>query len=165
MKNLNLIVVVGNNGEIGFQNQLLCHLPKDLKHFKEITNGHTIVMGRKTWESLKVKPLPNRRNIILSQNPDFKADGVELFSSPAALYQAISGDETVFIIGGQSIYQLFFHQVETLYITRILTDFKADAFFPPVNPEMWTLTEDVFVPKDEKNIFDMRFQKYCKSVL
>lgn|SRR5574344_2584209 len=165
MKNLNLIVAVGNNGEIGFQNQLLCHLPNDLKHFKEITTGHTIVMGRKTWESLKVKPLPNRRNIILSQNPDFKADGAEVFSSPAAMYQAISRDETVFIIGGQTIYQLFLHQVETLYITRILADFQADAFFPPINPERWTLIEDVFVPKDEKNLYDMRFQKYCQSVL
>ena len=100
---IHIIVAVGNQGEIGYQNQLLCHLPADLKHFKELTTGHTILMGRKTWDSLPKKPLPNRRNIVISRNKELQLEGAEVFTSPEEALKNIGIGEDVFIIGGEQI--------------------------------------------------------------
>ena len=159
---IHIIVAVGNRGEIGYQNQLLCHLPADLKHFKELTTGHTILMGRKTWDSLPKKPLPNRRNIVISRNKDLRMDGAEVFSSPEEALKNIEVGEEVFIIGGEQIYQLFVNKADIIHLTHILADFEADAFFPKIDSEEWELCEENPFEKDEKNPYNFIFQTFTR---
>ena len=160
MKSLNMIAVIGNNRELGLDNQLLCHLPEDLKRFKLITSGHPVIMGDRTWESLPVKPLPKRRNIVmtLNRNADYKE--CELVHSIKELYDLLDEEEECFIIGGATIYNLFIDKIDKLYLTRVLADFEADVFFPEVDFSKWELKEDIFFGKDERNVYDMRFQYY-----
>ncbi|MEG2069815.1 MAG: dihydrofolate reductase [Bacteroidales bacterium] len=160
MKNLSMIAAVGNNGELGYQNQLLCHLPVDLKRFKKITSGCTVLMGDKTWESLPKKPLPNRRNIVITLNREACYLNCEMAYSIEEAMALLDPEEEAFIIGGATIYKLFIDRVQMLYITRILSDFQADVFFPTIDSKTWELTEDQFVPKDEHNEYDLRFQIY-----
>ena len=159
---IHIIVAVGNRGEIGYQNQLLCHLPADLKHFKELTTGHTILMGRKTWDSLPKKPLPNRRNIVISRNKELTLDGAEVFSSPEEALKNIEVGEEVFIIGGEQIYQLFVNKADKIHLTHILADFEADAFFPKIDSEEWELCEENPFEKDEKNPYNFIFQTFTR---
>lgn len=160
---IHIIVAVGNQGEIGYQNQLLCHLPADLKHFKELTTGHTILMGRKTWDSLPKKPLPNRRNIVISRNKYLRLDGAEVFTSPEEAIQNVGVGEEVFIIGGEQIYQLFINKAYKIHLTHILANFKADAFFPKINPEEWELCEEISFQKDEINPYNFIFQTFTRK--
>lgn len=163
MNNLSMIAAVGNNYELGYKNQLLCHLPVDLKRFKTLTSGHTVLMGDRTWESLPKKPLPNRRNIVITLNQDADYQDCELAFSIDEAMRLVENDEQPFIMGGATIYKLFIDKIETLYLTRILSDFQADVCFPELNMEEWTLVEDEFVPKDEINIYDLRFQTYKRK--
>lgn len=163
MRNLSMIAAVGNNLELGYKNELLCHLPVDLKRFKTLTSGHTVLMGDRTWESLPKKPLPNRRNIVITLNKEADYQDCELAFSIEEALKLVENDDQPFVMGGATIYKLFIDKVETLYLTRMLSDFQADAFFPQFNPEEWDLVEDEFVPKDEKNIYDLRFQTYKKK--
>lgn len=163
MRNLSMIAAVGNNLELGYKNELLCHLPVDLKRFKTLTSGHTVLMGDRTWESLPKKPLPNRRNIVITLNKEANYQDCELAFSIEEALKLVEEDDQPFVMGGATIYKLFIDKVETLYLTRMLSDFKADAFFPSFNPDEWDLIEDEFVPKDEKNIYDLRFQTYKKK--
>lgn len=163
MKNLSMIAAVGNKLELGYRNRLLCHLPVDLKRFKTITSGHTVIMGDRTWESLPKKPLPNRRNIVVTLNQDADYRDCEIVYSISEALKLVENDEQPFVMGGATMYKLFLDKVETLYLTRILSDFQADAFFPKFNPDEWELTEDEFIPKDEKNIYDLRFQTYKRK--
>lgn len=160
-----MIAAIGNNFELGYQNKLLCHLPKDLKRFKEITSGHTIMMGDRTWESLPKKPLPNRRNIVITINRDANYTNCELAFSVDEAIDLIHDEEEAFIIGGATIYKLFIDKIKQLYLTRILADFQADVFFPEVDFSKWDLKEDIFVPKDDNNIYDLRFQYYKLKTL
>ena len=155
-----MIAAVGNNFELGYQNRLLCHLPRDLKRFKELTSGHTVMMGDRTWESLPKKPLPNRRNIVITLDRNANYKDCELAFSIEDAINLIRDDEKVFIIGGATIYRLFIDKIRHLYLTRILSDFEADVFFPEVDFSEWDLKEDIFVPKDDNNIYDLRFQYY-----
>ena len=159
---IHIIVAVGNRGEIGYQNHLLCHLPADLKHFKELTTGHTILMGRKTWDSLPKKPLPNRRNIVISRNKELTLDGAEVFSSPEEALKNIEVGEEVFIIGGEQIYQLFVNKADKIHLTHILADFEADAFFPKIDSKEWELCEENPFEKDEKNPYNFIFQTFTR---
>lgn len=163
MRNLSMIAAVGNNLELGYKNELLCHLPVDLKRFKTLTSGHTVLMGDRTWESLPKKPLPNRRNIVITLNMEADYQDCELAFSIEEALKLVENDDQPFIMGGATIYKLFIDKVETLYLTRMLSDFQADAFFPSFNLDEWDLIEDEFVPKDEKNIYDLRFQTYKKK--
>ncbi|MCQ2264534.1 MAG: dihydrofolate reductase [Bacteroidales bacterium] len=163
MRNLSMIAAVGNNLELGYKNELLCHLPVDLKRFKTLTSGHTVLMGDRTWESLPKKPLPNRRNIVITLNKEADYQDCELAFSIEEALKLVENDDQPFIMGGATIYKLFIDKVETLYLTRMLSDFQADAFFPSFNLDEWDLIEDEFVPKDEKNIYDLRFQTYKKK--
>lgn len=158
MKNLSMIAAVGQNLELGYQNQLLCHLPKDLKHFKQITSGHTVIMGDRTWESLPKKPLPDRRNIVVTLQETIFPDCLTVHSIEDALALARDEEDEVFVMGGATMYRLFLPYAQTLYLTRILFPFTADVFFPAINEQEWTVTENEFVPKDEKNIYDLYFQ-------
>ncbi len=157
MKNLSMIAAVGENLELGYKNQLLCHLPVDLKHFKEITSGHTVIMGDRTWESLPKKPLPNRRNIVVTLDNITFPDCETVHSIEDAL-KLIENEEEAFIMGGATMYKLFLPYAGKLYLTRIQSAFTADVYFPAIREEEWTLSDNVFIPKDEKNIYDLYFQ-------
>ena len=160
MKHLSMIAAVGNNLELGYQNQLLCRLPVDLKRFKEVTSGCTVIMGDRTWESLPKKPLPKRRNIVLTLDPKLVFENCEMAYSIDELMNMLQEDENAFIIGGATIYKLFIDKIDKLYLTRILSDFTADVYFPDFDVSKWNLVEDEFLGKDEINLHDLRFQVY-----
>ncbi len=138
--NLAIIVAVARNGIIGATNDagmgtLPWHLPEDLKHFKETTNGHPIIMGRKTWESLG-RPLPNRRNIVISRQADYPATGAEVFTSLPEAISAV-GDAAAFIIGGAELYRQALPLATTLIITEVGIDAEGDTSFPAMDAG-WT---------------------------
>jgi len=161
---VSIIVALGKNNEIGKDNQLLCRLPSDLKHFKAITSGHTVIMGRKTFESLPNGALPNRRNIIISRNTQLAIDGAEVYSSlDHALLKCINETE-VFITGGAQIYAQALPVADKLYITRIHAAFpEADAFFPPIARTIWKETGRETFLADEKNPYSFTFLEYEKG--
>ncbi|WP_223606767.1 dihydrofolate reductase [Chryseobacterium sp. OSA05B] len=155
-----IVVAMGEKNEIGFENKLLWHLPKDLKHFKDITSGHPIIMGRKTYESIG-KPLPNRTNIVISRKKNWFEEGILIVGSiKEAVKFAKKIDENVFIIGGGNIYEQTMEIVDKLEVTLVKADLEADTFFPKINPKVWKKTEEVFHEKDEKNEYDFFFQTY-----
>jgi len=156
-------VAADENNGIGKNNQLLCHLPADLKYFKNLTTLHAILMGRKTFESIG-KPLPNRTNIIISRS-DLNIEGAYCFKSiDEGISFAKSQNETeLFIIGGDSIYQQSMDVLNTVYLTRIHHSFEADAFFPALQEEYWQLNQNEFHAADEKNKFDFSFQTYNRK--
>ena len=158
---VSLIAALGNNNEIGKDNQLLCRLPSDLKRFKAITSGHTVIMGRKTFESLPNGPLPDRRNIVLSRNARLIIEGAEVYSSlDYALLKCINEPE-VFITGGAQIYAQALPAADKLYITRIHASFpEADAFFPPIDRNQWKEIGRETFPADEKNPYSFTFLEY-----
>lgn len=157
MKNISMIAAVGEHLELGYKNELLCHLPIDLKHFKSITSGHTVIMGDRTWESLPKKPLPNRRNIVVTLDPVTIPDCETVHSIEEAL-QLVEDEEEAFIMGGATMYRLFLPHANKLYLTRIQSTFTADVFFPEIKDADWNVVENEFVPKDEKNQYDLYFQ-------
>ena len=155
---ISIIVIIGRNNEIGKGNQLLCHLPADLKHFKEITSGHTIVMGRKTFESLPKGALPNRKNIVISRNPELKIEGATVYSSLDYALLKLIDDEEVFIIGGAQIYEQTLPVADKLYLTKIHAAFpEADTFFPPIDIKEWREVSRETHPADEKNPYSFTF--------
>ncbi len=126
---INMIAVIGKNRELGCDNKLLWNLPEDMKRFKELTTGHTIVMGRKTFESIG-KPLPNRTNIIITRDKNFTKKGCKIIYSPEDIISENNKLENIFIIGGGEIYKLFLPYAEKLYLTIVEDGPKADTFFP-----------------------------------
>jgi dihydrofolate reductase len=158
-----LIAALDENNGIGKDNKLLCYLPADLKRFKQLTTGHCIVMGRKTFESLPNGPLPNRRNIVLTRNPSFKKDGVDVINSVDEVFDICKNEEKVFVIGGEEVYKLFMQKADILYITRTHHQFDADAYFPDFNEEEWKLVNKVENQPDEKNKFSYSFLDYEHS--
>ena len=153
---------MGEKNEIGADNQLLWHLPKDLKHFKDITSGHPIIMGRKTYESIG-KALPNRTNIVISRKKNWFEEGILIVGSiKEAVKFAKKIDENIFIIGGGNIYEQTMEIAEKLEVTLVKAELKADTFFPKIDPKIWKLSEEVFHEKDERNQYDFSFQTYEK---
>ena len=160
---LSIIVAKAKNNIIGKNNELVWHLPEDLKHFKELTTGHTIIMGRKTYESLG-KPLSNRKHIIFSQNPDFKVheENVQVVHSLLEIQDLIEGKEEAFVIGGAMIYNFLMPYVKKMYVTEIKQEFDGDAFFPIIDSEEWKETSRTTGIKNEENNLDYDFVKYEK---
>lgn len=155
-----IVVAMGEKNEIGFENQLLWHLPKDLKHFKEITSGHPVIMGRKTYESIG-KPLPNRTNIVVSRKTDWFEEGILIVGSiKEAVKFAKKIDEEIFIIGGGKIYEQTMDVVDKLEVTLVKADLEADTFFPKIDPKIWKKTDEICHEKDEKNQYDFCFQTF-----
>lgn len=155
-----IVVAMGEKNEIGFDNQLLWHLPKDLKHFKDITSGHPIIMGRKTYESIG-KPLPNRTNIVVSRKKDWFEEGILIVGSiKEALKFAKKIDDEVFVIGGGNIYEQTMDVVDKLEVTLVKADLEADTFFPKIDPKIWKKTNEICHDKDEKNGYDFCFQTF-----
>lgn len=133
---ITLIAAVAANGIIGRDNRLPWHLPEDLKHFKALTMGHPMIMGRKTWESLPGR-LPGRPHIVVSRNPDYRADGASVVTSLAAAIAAAGNTDEVFVIGGAELYLQAFDFADRLQLTEIDTDFDGDAYFPNWNRAAW----------------------------
>ncbi len=158
---LEIVVAVDEENGIGKNNQLLWHLPADLKHFKSITTGHPVVMGRKTFESIG-RPLPNRRNVVISRQQGLRIEGVEVVNSLAAAYALLADENLVFIIGGAQIYREAIQDVEKIHLTKVHHRFEADAFFPELDPEVWQETERETHQADEKNAFSYSFLTYFK---
>lgn len=162
MKSISIIVAIAENYAIGKDNKLLCHISDDLKRFKKITTGHTIIMGKNTYESLPNKPLPNRRNIVISDNRNDKYNGCEMAYSIEETLEKCSIEDENFIIGGASIYKQFLQYADRLYVTKIHKGFDADTFFPLINFNEWQLSEkegDVF---DNSNNFYFNYEIYNK---
>ncbi len=153
---------MGEKNEIGFENQLLWHLPKDLKHFKDITSGHPVIMGRKTYESIG-KPLPNRTNIVVSRQKDWFEEGILIVGSiKEAVKFAKKIDEDIFIIGGGNIYEQTMDVVDRLEVTLVKADLQADTFFPKIDEKIWKKVSETCHEKDEKNQYDFCFQTFDK---
>ena len=160
---ITLVVAMGLNREIGIDNQLPWHLPKDLKHFKEITSGHPIIMGRKTYESIG-KPLPNRTNIVISRKKDWFEEGILIVGSiKEAIKFGQKIDEDIFIIGGGNIFEQTMDIADKLEVTEIKTNIEADTFFPKIDPKIWTKTDEICHEKDEKNNIDFCFQTFQRA--
>ena len=149
------IVAIGENNAIGKNNQLLWHMPADLKHFKDITSGHTIIMGRKTFDSVG-KPLPRRRNIVVTRQ-DIAIPGCEVVKSVDEALALCEGEEEVFIGGGAEIYKVAMEQTDRIYLTIIHQSFDADTFFPELNYSEWAETVRKDYPADEKNLIPYSF--------
>ncbi|MEI3356099.1 MAG: dihydrofolate reductase [Clostridia bacterium] len=158
---LSIIVAKAKNNIIGKNNELVWHLPEDLKHFKNLTTGHTIIMGRKTFESLE-KVLPNRKHVIFSQNPDFKVkdENVEVVHSLLQIQDLIEGEEEAFVIGGAMIYNFLMPYVKKMYVTQINEEFDGDAFFPKIDEKVWKKTSEEKGIKNEENKLDYEFITY-----
>jgi dihydrofolate reductase len=152
---LSIIVAADRNNVIGKDNALIWHLPNDLRYFKEKTTGHAIIMGRRTFESVG-KPLPNRRNIIITRNPGFKAEGCEVVTSLEAAMALVNPQDENFIVGGEEIYRQALPLADRVYLTRIDHAFEGDRHFPELGPE-WELTASTEGVLDEKNQFAHTF--------
>ena len=161
MSKISIIAAVDRRMAIGFENKLLFWLPNDLKRFKALTTGNTILMGRKTFESLPKGALPNRRNIVLSSNPATECPGAEVFPSLEAALQSCKEEEHIYIIGGASIYQQALSFADELCLTEIddMTP-EADAYFPEVSPEMWQEKSREAHPAEEKHLCYYAFVDY-----
>jgi len=171
MKKLSIIVSIANNNVIGKNNALLWKQSDDLKRFKEITTGHHIIMGQKTYESIG-KLLPNRTTIIISNDPEFKApygayvarsiehslDVVEYYST---MYTR--KEQEIFIVGGGSIYKQFLPYATKLYLTRINVDIEGDTYFPNISEDEWSIISKETHEKDEKNEYDYTFEVYERT--
>jgi dihydrofolate reductase len=152
-----LVVAVAENGVIGGDNRLLWHLPLDLKHFKQLTQGHPIVMGRRTFESIG-KPLPNRTNIIVTRQNGWQAEGCEVaYSVPLALEMARGIEENIFVIGGGEIYRQALPAADVVYLTEVHHTFEGDVAFPNLNPDEWREESRERHEPDEKHAYPFSF--------
>ena len=160
---VSIVVAISENHVIGKDNKLLWHLPKDLKHFKDITMGHTVIMGRKTYDSVG-RPLPKRRNIIITRQA-ITIEGCEIVSSIEAALGLCKDENEVFIVGGAEIYKQVLHQTDRIYLTVVHQIFEGDSYFPAIDKHIWkeVLRED-FEP-DEKNNLPFSFITLNRSHL
>ena len=155
-KNISIIVAIAENFAIGKNNDLLFHLPNDLKHFKQITSGHTIIMGRNTLLSLPKWPLPNRRHIVITDKKDDVFEGCETVFSIDEAIEKVKNEDEAFVIGGGMIYKQFFPVAGKLYLTLVHKQFDADVFFPEINYSEWNeISREDF--QDEKNGFEYSY--------
>lgn len=141
LREVRAIVAMGRGNEIGFHGDMPWHIPEDLRHFKELTLGHTVIMGRATWQSLPKRPLPGRNNIVLSRRPDFMAEGADIATSIGAAVAICPPPEVPYIIGGGKVYEAAMPLLTRIDVTRIDATFpEADTFFPEINDSEWTLS-------------------------
>ena len=159
---ITLVAAIASNNVIGKENSLPWNIPEDLKRFKQMTSGHTILMGRKTFDSIG-RPLPNRQNIVMTKDKNFEQEGIKVINDfDEALELIKESNEDVFVIGGSKIYELFEPVADSLAITRILKDFEGDAFFPDINWDLWQIEkEEKFF--DEKSNIECKLIEYSKK--
>ncbi len=153
------ILAMDRNRVIGKDNQLPWHLPGELAYFKKVTTGHTIVMGRKTYESIG-RPLPNRRNVILTRNEEYKAEGCEVIHAREEALALCQHDDECFVIGGSELFSLFWNDARRLYVTYIDEEFEGDTYFPEIDQDVWKLVSSKEGLVDEKNRHRHEFRVY-----
>ena len=158
---LSLVAAISENNVIGKDNKIIWSLPEDLKRFKEITTGHTIIMGRKTFESLG-RILPERKHIVLTRDKDYRVrdENVQIVNEISDLDKYIDSDEECFVIGGAIVYRQLLPKVNKMYITRIHSKFEGDSYFPVISENEWNIIEKVQGTKDEKNPYNYDFIIY-----
>lgn len=157
-----LIAAAAENHALGKNNELCWHLPDDFKRFKQLTSGHHIIMGRKTFESFP-KPLPNRTHIVISRQENYRPEGCIVTDSIEKAIAISPKDEDIYIIGGGEIYNLALPYADKIELTRVHEVFDADAFFPEIDMKEWNLMTEEFHPKDEKHNCDFTFQTYIRN--
>lgn len=153
---ITIIAAVAENNALGKDNKLIWHLPADLKRFKKVTANHHVIMGRKTFESLR-KPLPNRTNIVVTRNTNFRAQNCIVVNSLQQALESVKNDESPFILGGAEIYKQAIKIADKLDITFVHHKFEADVFFPEINKSIWEETSREHFKADEKNNYDYSF--------
>lgn len=158
-----IMAAKAKNNVIGKDNDLIWHLPKDLKFFKRTTKGHTLIMGRKTFESLG-NPLPHRDSWIVTRNKDYSSDGITTYQSIESAMEAgeQKGLETIFILGGGEIYRQSMSFADKLIITEVHENFEGDTVFPEIDPKIWEEVSREEHKADEKNIYDFAFVEYLR---
>ena len=154
---LSLVVAMSENHVIGRDGRLPWRLPDDLKRFKELTTGHTIIMGRKTFDSIG-RPLPNRRNIVVTRQEGWSSQGVEVAHSLDEALTAARSDGEVFIIGGEQIYRAALPRADTIHLTRVHATVEGDAQFPPLEERCWECVEQINHPADARHAHAMTFE-------
>jgi dihydrofolate reductase len=157
-----MIAAVAQNNALGKDNRLVWHLPDDFKRFKQLTSGHHIIMGRKTFESFP-KPLPNRTHVIITSQKNYRQESCIIVHSIEEALKAVPHDDDVYIIGGGQIYELGMAFADALEITRVHADFEADAFFPAIDTNKWQLVKEEFHPKDDRHDYDFTYQTFKKK--
>jgi dihydrofolate reductase len=151
MSIVSLVYAVSRNGVIGQGGGLPWHIPSDLKHFKAVTLGKPVIMGRKTWDSLPRKPLPGRRNLVISRNATYRADGAEVLPSLSVALAATAGDAEVCVIGGAEIFKAALPLAHKVYLTRVLADVAGDTIMPELSAKQWHEVERQSHAKAEKD--------------
>jgi dihydrofolate reductase len=160
---ISIIVAVSEDLGIGKDNELLWHISEDLKRFKRLTTGNAVIMGKKTWESLPKKPLPNRKNIVLTDNPHETIDNaITAYSLEDSLAKCTPGEE-IFIIGGGSIYRQFMPIADRLYITHVHKKAPADIYFPEIDRSIWEIIEKEKFKTDESNDIPYTYTIYKRK--
>ncbi len=161
---LAIIVAIDENNGIGKDNDQLAYISADLKRFKALTTGHTILMGRKTFEALPKGALPNRRNVVITRQSDYFAKGADVVSGLEEALELCANDEKVFVIGGGEIYKSFLPETDELYLTLIHHAFEGvDTFFPNINVEDWELSNEEGPTKDEKTGLSYTYQDLIRK--
>jgi dihydrofolate reductase len=162
---LSIIAALDEQGGIGFQNQMPWHLPADLRRFKELTMGHHLILGRKTYQSIG-SPLPGRKMIVLSRNPEYGLVGSQVVSSLEDALEAArdAGESEVFVIGGGEIYQMALPLADRMYITRVHTSSQTDVFFPAFDPDNWLKICQQTFPEDQDNPFRYTFSILVRKI-
>lgn len=158
---ISIIAAMDRNHLIGNNNQLPWHLPADFAHFKSVTMGKPIIMGRKTFESIG-KPLPGRTNIVLSRNPELQFEGAKCVTSFEAAMAIVPDVEELMVIGGSTIYEMLLPRADRLYFTFVDAEFEGDAWFPEYDKNQWLEKDVVSRPADDKNRYDCRFVTFEK---
>jgi len=158
---ITIIAAIAKNNALGMNNKLIWHLPEDLKRFKRVTNGHHVIMGRKTFESL-AKPLPNRTTIIITRNKNYKANNCLVVNSLGEALEKARQDKNPYILGGAEIYKLAMPIADKLDLTIVHHEFEADAFFPVIDTTIWKERSRENFKADEANKYDYSFVTYEK---
>ena len=159
---LTIIAAASTNNVIGFNNKLIWNIPNDLKRFKELTLGHSVIMGRKTFESLP-NPLPKRRNIIVTKNKDYSRNGIEVTSAIEDAIDLCKSDSQPFIIGGGEIYSQTIEIVDKIELTRVYKDYQGDAFFPDIPLDKFELTNELVNYLDDDSSTKYSFLTYIRK--
>jgi len=159
---ITMIAAAGKNNELGKNNDLVWHLPDDFKRFKQLTSGHHIIMGRKTFETFP-KPLPNRVHIIITRNKDYHMGGAIVVHSMDEALLVAKDDDQPFIIGGGEIYQIGLSYSHKIELTRVDGAFEADTYFPEIPKNDWELSEQEFHPADDRHAFAFSYETYYRK--
>ncbi|MGV6828006.1 MAG: dihydrofolate reductase [Flavobacteriales bacterium] len=159
---ITIIAAASENNALGKNNDLVWHLPDDFKRFKQLTTGHYIIMGRKTFETFP-KPLPNRIHIVITRNKNYKKEGAIVVPSLQEALEKAKEDPQPFIIGGGEIYKLAMEVSDKIELTRVHHHFEADTFFPNINEDHWKLQNSIFHDKDQKHAYSFTYETWLKK--